>query len=80
MGKYSIFFRKSVQSDFKQIPKRDLQRIMERIFALAEDPRSHASEKLSGLERYRVRQGKYRIIYSIQDDELTVWVVRVGHR
>lgn len=80
MGKYSIFFRKSVNSDFKQIPTHDLQRILHRIFELAEDPRPHGSEKLSGLEWYRVRQGKYRIVYSIQDDALTVWIVKVGHR
>ena len=80
MGKYSIFFRKSVKSDFKKIPKRDLQRIMQRISALAQDPRPQGNEKLSGLERYRVRQGRYRIVYSIQDEELTVWVVKVGHR
>ena len=80
MEKYSIFFRKSVNSDFKKIPKRELQRVMQRIFELAQDPRPHGSEKLSGLEYYRVRQGKFRIIYSIQDEELTVWVVKVGHR
>jgi mRNA interferase RelE/StbE len=57
-----------------------LQRIMERIAWLADDPRPHGSEKLSGLERYRIRQGNYRIVYSIQDDELTVWIVKVGHR
>ena len=77
---YSIFFRKSVERDLVRIPKRDLQRIMERISALAEDPRPNGCEKLSGQERYRVRQGKYRVVYSIQDDELTVWVVKVGHR
>jgi len=80
MEKYSIFFRQSVKSDFKKIPGSDLRRILQRISALAQDPRPHGSEKLSGLERYRVRQGKYRIIYSIQDEELTVWVVKVGHR
>ncbi len=80
MGKYSIFFRKSVNSDFKQIPKHDLQRIMHRIAELAEEPRPQGSEKLSGLEWYRVRQGKYRIVYSIQDEALTVWIVKVGHR
>ncbi|MDA3924534.1 MAG: type II toxin-antitoxin system RelE/ParE family toxin [Kiritimatiellae bacterium] len=80
MEKYSIFFRKSVKFDFKKIPKRDLQRIIQRISALAQDPRPPGSEKLSGLERYRVRQGKYRIIYSIQDEELTVWGVKIGHR
>ena len=80
MEKYSIFFRKSVKTDFKNITKRDLRRIMQRISGLAEDPRPHGSEKLSGQERYRIRQGRYRIIYSIQDEELTVWVVKVDHR
>jgi len=80
MEKYSIFFRKSVKSDFKKIPKRDLQRIMQRISALVQDARPHGNEKLSGIERYRVRQGRYRIIYSIQDEELTIWIVKVGHR
>ena len=35
---------------------------------------------LSGQEKYRISQGVYRIIYSIQDTKLTVWVVKVGHR
>jgi len=43
-------------------------------------PRPPGCEKLTGQERYRIRQGNYRIIYSIQDLELTIWVVKVGHR
>jgi mRNA interferase RelE/StbE len=80
MGAYSILFRASVGRDLAGIPKPHLQRIMERIAALADDPRPPGCEKLSAQERYRVRQGSYRIIYSIQDQELTVWVVKVGHR
>ena len=80
MGAYSLFFRKSVERDVSGIPKADLRRIMDRIAALATDPRPPGCEKLSAQERYRVRQGNYRIIYSIQDQELTVWVVKVGHR
>jgi len=80
MAGYSIFFRKSVERDLAGIPKRDVARILERIQALAEDPRPRGCEKLSSRERYRVRQGKYRIVYSIQDEQLTVWVVKVGHR
>ncbi len=53
---------------------------MQRIAALADDPRPPGCEKLSGLERYRVRQGAYRIIYEIEDDRLVVLVVRVGNR
>ena len=80
MGAYSIFLRASVRRDLARIPKRDLRRIMDRIATLAGEPRPPGCEKLSARERYRVRQGKYRIIYSIQNKELTVWVVKVGHR
>ena len=80
MAAYKIFFKRSVEKDFKSIPKKDLKRILDRIEMLSEDPRPAGSEKLTGQERYRVRQGLYRIVYSIQDNELTVWVVKVGHR
>ena len=80
MAAYSIFFKESVRKDLDSIPKNDLQRVMERIASLAGNPRPIGCEKLSGQERYRIRQGDYRIIYSIQDTELTVWVVKVGHR
>jgi len=80
MAAYKLLFKKSVQKDFDTIPKKDLRKILNRIEALAEDPPPSGCEKLTGQERYRLRQGKYRIVYSIQDDELTVWVVKAGHR
>ena len=80
MAAYEILFKKSVQKDFNSIPKKDLKKILGRIKQLAEDPRPLGCEKLTGQQRYRLRQGRYRILYSIQDDELTIWVVKVGHR
>ena len=80
MAEYKIFFKKSVEKDFDAIPKKDLKRILDRIETLANDPRPAGCEKLTGQQRYRLRQGRYRILYSVQDDELTVWVVKVGHR
>lgn len=80
MADYSILFKESVRKDIESIPRKDLQRIMERIGLLAGNPRPAGSEKLSSQERYRIRQGKYRIVYSIQDSEVTVWVVKIGHR
>jgi len=80
MAVYSIVFKASAAKELHAIPKRDLQRILDRIGSLAADPRPLGSEKLSGQERYRIRQGNYRIIYSIEDVQLTVWVVKVGHR
>ena len=80
MAAYKIFFRKSVKKDFSTIPQKDLNRILQKIESLGNDPRPIGCEKLSGQEKYRLRQGNYRIIYSIQDYDLIVWVVKVGHR
>lgn len=80
MAEYKVHFRESVEKDFRTIPKKDLNRILQRIKLLTEVPRPYGCEKLTGQERYRLRQGRYRIVYSIQDYELTVWIVKVSHR
>ena len=80
MASYELAFRKSVAKDLRVFPKQDVKRIMQRIRSLADDPRPAGCEKLSDQERYRVRQGAYRIIYEIEDDRLMVLVVKVGHR
>jgi mRNA interferase RelE/StbE len=80
MAVYKIFFKKSVEKDFKAIPQNELKKIIKRIGGLANDPRPQGCEKLTGQDRYRLRQGRYRIVYSIQDNKLTIWVVKVGHR
>ena len=80
MAEYDIFFRDSVLKDLRGLPKRDLQNILKTIKTLSKDPRPSGCEKLTGQDRYRLRQGKYRIVYSIQDRELTIWIVKVGHR
>ena len=80
MGRYRVVFRKSVARDLRRFPHRDVARILATIESLSEDPRPAGVEKLSGQERYRVRQGDYRIIYEISDDAVIVIVVKVGHR
>jgi len=80
MAEYEIFFKESVWKELKIIPKSDLKRILSRIEKLGDNPRSVGCEKLTSMELYRVRQGKYRIVYSIQDNELTVWFIKIVHR
>jgi mRNA interferase RelE/StbE len=80
MAAYKVYFRESVEKDLAVIPKGDIKKILQRIKALTEDPRPWGCEKLTGQERYRIRQGRYRILYSVQDKDLAVWVVKVGHR
>ncbi len=80
MDVYRIFFKKSVWKDFKFIPDKDLIKILACIESLGENPRQSGCKKLTGQEKYRLRYGQYRIIYSIQDKELSIWIVKVGHR
>jgi len=80
MAKYNILFKRNIRKDLLPIPKKDVKRIIARIKMLSDDPRPPGCEKLSGQERYRLRQGVYRIIYSIQDNELTIWVIKIAHR
>lgn len=80
MAKYKLVFKASVAKDLRAIPKKDVTRILQRIDALQDQPRPSGCEKLSGEERFRVRQGDYRIVYGIEDLYLIVTVIRVGHR
>ena len=81
MEKYKVSIKRSAVKEIEAIPqKKERQRIIRRIGQLAEDPRPPGAKKLSGNNKYRVRQGSYRIVYSIEDDELIVIVVKVGHR
>ena len=80
MEPYRITVKQSVSKDLRKIPKKDVKRILSAIQTLAENPRPPHSKKLSGQERYRLRQGNYRILYSIEDEKLVVCVVKVGNR
>lgn len=80
MTNYSVTFKKSVAKDLRSIPNQDIKRILSKIDTLAINPRGEGCVKLSGQERYRVRQGIYRIIYEIIEDRLVVNVVKVAHR
>jgi mRNA interferase RelE/StbE len=80
MAEYRITIKKSAARELEDIPQKDLQRVIKRIRSLAKDPRPHGSQKLSGQEQYRIRQGDYRIVYSIEDRDFLVDVVKIGHR
>ena len=82
MARYNLRIKKSAAKELEAIAgKKDRQRITDRIMALADDPRPAGVEKLSGTgEKYRVRQGNFRILYEIEDDVLTVDIVKVGDR
>ena len=81
MASYSVRIKRSALKELETVgTKADRRRIVQRIRALARDPRPLGAQKLSGRERYRLRQGRYRILYTIHDDILTVHVVRIAQR
>jgi mRNA interferase RelE/StbE len=80
MARYSLTFRPSVARDLRGLPSVDVRRILRRIEALQDDPRPPGSVKLAGQEAYRLRQGNYRILYTIEDDLLIVEIIKIGHR
>jgi mRNA interferase RelE/StbE len=80
MATYRVEIKKSAQKEILALPRLERFRIVAKIQALALDPRGPESKKLSAQERYRVRQGKYRILYEIRDEVLVVTIVRVPHR
>jgi mRNA interferase RelE/StbE len=80
VAKFELVFKESVSKDLKDVPKQDVQRILERIHLLRNDPYPAGSVKLSGKNYYRIRQGNYRILYEVKDRQLVLLVVKVGHR
>jgi mRNA interferase RelE/StbE len=81
MARFELRFKASVAKDLRGLPKADVRRVLARIEALRNDPRAPGCEKLAGNdELYRVRQGIYRIVYGIHDEQVVVEVIRVGHR
>ena len=80
MEKYKVEIKKSAVQEIEHLPRRDIKIVLDKITSLAENPRPHDCKKLSAQEKYRIRCGDYRILYSIDDVILIVCVVKVGHR
>ncbi len=80
MAGYKIEIKRSAAKELEKIQGKTREQIVERIRSLAKDPRPPHAKKLSGEEKYRIRQGDYRILFRIHDQIVTVVVVKIGHR
>ena len=80
MESYNVLMTRSAAKELEKVPATDRRRIVAKIRALAVNPRPAGGEKLSGDDKFRLRQGDYRILYEIGDAELIVTVVRIGNR
>lgn len=81
MARYEVVIKPSAVKELRKVArKKDRQRITAKIADLAQNPRPEGSRKLYGQDRYRIRYGDYRVLYSIEDVVLVVYVIKVGHR
>ena len=81
MASYKVEINKSVRKkDLTSIPKADVLKIVKRIEGLADNPFPEGAIRLKGREEWRIRQGDYRILYVVEQEIVTVFVIKVGHR
>ncbi len=80
MDSYSVRINRSAAKELEDLPIRDRRRVVTRIGGLMSDPRPPGAQKLSGEEKYRIRQGQLRILYEVDDRDAVVTVVKIGHR
>ena len=80
MGNYKIEIKKSAVKEISKLPKNVLKRVVTKIKSLGDEPRPTGCKKLTADEKYRIRVGEYRILYSIEDEKLVIYVVKVSHR
>jgi mRNA interferase RelE/StbE len=81
VARYKLLIKPSAAKEIESAPKKDRLRIIKRIQELSSDPRPPGCEKLSGHDdKNHVRQGTYRIVYTISDVGLVICMVKVGHR
>jgi mRNA interferase RelE/StbE len=78
---YEVRVTQGVRREIKKLPRDVQQALVALIAELGNDPRPAGSKKLAGIDScYRVRQGDYRVVYAVEDDQVLVLIVRVGHR
>lgn len=78
---YSILLSPPAERQLKALAEPIQKRMVKRLRTLKENPRPQGVKKLAGEDDlYRIREGDYRIIYTIRDKELIVLVVKIGDR
>jgi mRNA interferase RelE/StbE len=80
VASYRLLIKPSAAKELEGLPLTDRRRVVARMQGLSAQPRPPGCEKLTGHDLFRVRQGKYRIVYEVQDHDLTVIIFKIGHR
>lgn len=81
MARLRVEISRTAERQLKKLVKADQARVVRTILALADDPFPRGSRRLSGYDDvFRVRTGRYRVLYSVSKSKLIVVVLKVGHR
>ena len=77
---YTVRLKRSAERELRRLPRDNIPRILSRMQQLASQPRPPGCKKLTGEEEYRVRQGDFRFLYTVDDQQRLVEVVKIAHR
>ena len=80
MAPYRITFKPSVKKDLRGIPRHDVERILNSIESLSENPLPQNARSLTGRDAFRLRVGRYRVIYAIDNEQVVILIIKIGHR
>ena len=80
MARCRVLIKPSAVKELESLPARERARVVSAIRRLSDAPRPPGCEKLSVQQRYRTRQGRYRVLYEVDDANATLTVVKIGHR
>jgi mRNA interferase RelE/StbE len=80
VANYRLLIKASAAKELEALPRRDRQRTISKIHGLASEPRPPGCEKLTSHDLHRIRQGNYRVLYSVDDSHLQVTIIKIGHR
>jgi mRNA interferase RelE/StbE len=77
---YDIEIRRNARKALDKLQIQDRQRVISALLDLEQNPRPVGIEKIKGTGLWRIREGDYRLVYYINDEEKKIVIVRIGHR
>ena len=80
MASYRLLIKASAAKELEALPAKDRSRVVTKVRGLADNPRPQGCEKLAGRDLLRVRQGKYRVLYEVEDQSQVITIIKIGHR
>ena len=81
MASYKVEWKRSAVKELRDLPKDAVERILKSVEQLSANPHPIGTRKLVGSEHtYRIREGNYRVLYTVTASSMVVQIIRIGHR